>query len=470
MDAPLISRYRSTLLLVVVIAVQFVLLAYQVKSEGNVRVIRMWAVTAVTPIANIAELVRSNVTGFFTNYVSLRDVRNENRHMKTELGALKLENQFLQSELNTADRAKALASFQVRTPSKMIAARMIGAAGGPSNNVVFLDRGTTAGVQKGMAVVTPDGIVGEVVGSFPTASQAVLVTDPGFAAGVISQKTKVRGVAKGIGGGRCKVDFVPNEENVEVGELFYTSGDDRVFPKGLPVGRVTVSKPGGSLREIFLDPTGLQSGPEEVLIIVQGVHQPIPDDETMATQVYMGPPSDTAKESSARTNTLETDADRLREKYRQIGVAQNHVYGTGAIPNFNQKLVSTPTQGAAKPASSGMNDARSAPAKIVAPPLPERVRPVGSPLASPKSSRPAKSAERVLIAPRTGTATQPRIGLPTRPPVTGAPATPLSGTGFNSTADQKKAVAPPSTFGNTIVPAPKTPVLRTVPPPPEANQ
>ncbi len=337
MDA-LINRYRSTLLLVIVIAAQFVLLAYEVKNESHVRVIRVWAVTAVTPIANVAETIRGTVAGFFSNYVSLRDVRNENRRMRTEIGALKLQTQFLQTELATAERAKALSAFEIRNPSKMIAARMIGAAGGASNNVVFLDRGSSAGVQKGMAVVTPDGIVGQVVGSYPTASQALLVTDPGFAAGVISQRNKVRGVAKGIGGGRCKVDFVQNEEKVDVGELFYTSGDDRVFPKGLPVGRVTVVKTGASVKEIYLDPSGLQSGPEEVLIILQGVHQPIPEEETASAPVYLGAPVPEAAPATPKpAATLVTDADRLRQRYRDIAAAQNHTFGAGPIPNFNLK-------------------------------------------------------------------------------------------------------------------------------------
>ncbi len=447
----LISRYRSTLLLVVVIAVQFVLLAYQVRSDGDVRVIRVWAVTLVTPIANIAELVRGNVTGFYTNYVSLRDVRNDNRHMRTELGALKLENQFLRSELNTAERAKALASFEIRTPSKMIAARMIGAAGGPSNNVVFLDRGSTSGVQKGMAVVTPDGIVGEVVASFPTASQAVLVTDPGFAAGVISQKNKVRGVAKGISGGRCKVDFVPNEENVEPGEMFYTSGDDRVFPKGLPVGRVTVSRPGGSVREIFLDPAGLQNGPEEVLIILQGVHQPIPEEDTASQQVYLGTAAQPSQ-STAPAPVVETDADRLREKYKQIGEAQNHVYGTGAIPNFNQKLAPKPAAAGNAPSTA----TKPAPTTVAKPPA----TPVGT---APHPVQPSTTALKtpatkpVVRVPNTLNPQTPRIGLATRP----APA--------KITAE---AAGPPqptlSVPNNTIVPHTTTPVKPR--PKPPANQ
>jgi rod shape-determining protein MreC len=121
---------------------------------------------------------------------------------------------------------------------------VIATAAGASNTAVFVDRGSTSGVQKGMAVVTPDGIVGKVLAAYPTASQVLLVTDPSFAAGVVSQKNHVRGILKGMGHGNCRVDYVQNEEKVETGEWFYTSGDDRIFPKGMPAGQVTAVRPG----------------------------------------------------------------------------------------------------------------------------------------------------------------------------------------------------------------------------------
>ncbi len=62
--------------------------------------------------------------------------------------------------------------------------------------MVYVDRGSVAGVQRGMAVVTPDGIVGKVIAAYPTASQVLLVTDPDFAAGVISQRTRPAATSK----------------------------------------------------------------------------------------------------------------------------------------------------------------------------------------------------------------------------------------------------------------------------------
>ena len=88
---------------------------------------------------------------------------------------------------------------------------MIGSGAGTSSKVVFADRGSSSGVQRGMAVVTPDGIVGTVIEAYPTASEILLITDQDFAAGVVTQKTQVHGTLKGQGTPLCRVDYVPFE-------------------------------------------------------------------------------------------------------------------------------------------------------------------------------------------------------------------------------------------------------------------
>src|SRR6267154_549465 len=259
----LLNRYRNLTVLLVAILAQLVLLAYQVKSNGEVRLIRVWAVSAVTPLARVIEAGRSSTVHFFRDYFVLLNVREENQRIKVDLDRTKMENQYLRTELSTADRAKSLAIFQQQSPSKTIAAHVIGNTTGVGAKVVIVDRGTGSGVQKGMAVITPDGIVGKVTGAYPTASYVLLITDPSFAAGVVSQKNRVRGTLKGQGDSPVMVDYVQNEQKVELGEWFYTSGDDRIFPKGLPVGEVTVVRKGKSTQlEVFVNPSGLQNGLE----------------------------------------------------------------------------------------------------------------------------------------------------------------------------------------------------------------
>ena len=339
----LLNRYRNLTVLLLAILGQLVLLAYQVKSNGEVRLIRVWAVTAVTPLARAIETGRSGLSHFFDDYFVLLDVREQNKRMKTELDRINMENQFLRTELDTADRAKSLAIFQSRSPSKTVAAHIIGNTTGSGAKTVIVDRGSTNGVEKGMAVITPDGIVGKVVDVYPTAAFVLLATDPSFAAGVISQKNRVHGTLKGQGGNKAIVDYVQNEENVEQGEWFYTSGDDGVFPKGLPAGEVTSVHPGKARKEIFVAPSGFQNGLEEVLIVIEGVHAPIPEVPSSNQTVHMqAPPQDpeTAATPGTPAGAPLSDADRLVEKYRQIGEAEKHVWGERGrgAPDFNISL------------------------------------------------------------------------------------------------------------------------------------
>jgi len=343
----ILNRYRNLTALVAAILVQLVLLAYQVKSNQEVRLIRVWAVSAVTPLARLLEGGRSGTVGFFKDYFVLLDVRAQNKRLQSELNRIQLENQFLRSELDTAERGRALAVFQEQSQMKTVAARIIGNSPGSNGRVVLIDRGTGSGIQPGMAVITPDGIVGKIVSSYPTASNLLLITDPTFAAGVISQKNRVHGTLKGTGNSNVLVDYVQNEQTVEVGEWFYTAGDDRIFPKGLPAGIVTAARPGRTVKEIFLSPSGLQNGLEDVLVILEGDHKPIPDLPVSSQALHLQPlppaegVSPDALSPTHSSNTgAQTDLDREVEHTRRLGEDQKHVFGERGrgAPDFNKAI------------------------------------------------------------------------------------------------------------------------------------
>jgi len=240
----------------------------------------------------------------------------------------------------------------------MIGARVIGATPGMGTRSVLIDRGAQSGVRRGMAVVTPDGIVGTVIAVFPFDSQVRSVTDPGFAAGVESQKNHVHGVLKGLGTSSARVDFVPTGQKVEEGEMFFTSGEDRIFPKGLPVGRVTSVREGTNFQDITVEPSGTESAPEEVLVIIDPVHQEIPDAPPADAPVFLAPDVNPGDQVRQTGGTGLTTADKLRDQYKKIGEAQKHVFGVGTPgtlpPNFNLKVpgVNAPAEPAASSASS----------------------------------------------------------------------------------------------------------------------
>ena len=369
----LLNRYRNITVLLLVIMAQMVLLAVSAKNDQDVRFIRIWTVTAVTPVARIIEGLRGGSTGFLHNYILLHDTNAENRRLRAELDQMKMENVFLKNELNTSERAKALQVFQEHTQSKTVAATIIATGAGSNSKVVFVDRGTVSGVQRGMAVVTPDGIVGKVIAAYPTASQVLLITDPDFAAGVVTQKGQVHGTLKGQGTPQCKVDYVAFEEKVEPGEWVYTSGDDRIFPRGFRVGVVKVVRPGQPFKEILVEPSGMERGLEDVLILIEGVHQRIPDAPPGMQPIYIAapPPGNESKPADAAPAPSGTEADRLRAQYRTLGEEQKHTYGDnppGAKPVDFTKLGSPGAAGQA-PGAAGLGAYPPGPAvKNTAPP------------------------------------------------------------------------------------------------------
>lgn len=350
-------RYRNLSVLLLAVVAQLILLGYQIRTRQDVRLLRVWAVTAVTELTGLAEALAAGAGSLVRQYVWLVGARRENEQLRRELDRAKLEALHLRAELATAERAEALRLFQARTPSKTVAARIIGAGTVLNSKVVFVDVGTERGVASGMAVITPDGVVGRVRAAYPTSSQVVLLTDPSFAAGVISQKHHVEGTLKGKGLRVCAVDYIQNEDHIEEGEWFFTSGDDRVFPRGLPVGQTTLVRRGKLMKEVLVAPSGLRNGLEEVLIVLEGVHQPVPEAPPGSQPLHLlPPPPESSAPETQPQRSLDTDADRLLERYRRIGEAQGHVFGQGPPgsppPNFNLEVPSAkplPPAGAGQP-------------------------------------------------------------------------------------------------------------------------
>jgi len=105
---------------------------------------------------------------------------------------------------------------------------------------------------------------------------------------------------------------------------------------------------GKSYKEIFVTPSGLQNGLEEVLIVVEGVHVPIPEAPAASQPVHLqdAPPVESSSTDVApvQSGALSTDADRLVDQYRRIGEAEKHVYGQngGTAPNYNINLNAQP--------------------------------------------------------------------------------------------------------------------------------
>ena len=109
---------------------------------------------------------QNGVGDIWSNYVYLRGVRQENRDLKFEIERLRLEQVRLSDDAQQARRLQALLGFKEQYIAKTVAAQVIGSSGSEQSRSIYIDKGTSAGVEKDMAVITADGLVGKVLRAF----------------------------------------------------------------------------------------------------------------------------------------------------------------------------------------------------------------------------------------------------------------------------------------------------------------
>ena len=228
----LFSRHRALALLAGAVLAQVLLLAFQIRRDHEVRLIRVWAAAAVMPFERGGTWSLSKVSGVWTGYIGLRGTHAENARLRSDVDALRLRNQELEGQAAEAQRLQVLLNFRTaHTDTPMLAAMVIGASADPSSHTLSLDRGERDHVRRNMPVITPDGIVGKIVEVFSTTSQVLLISDKDSGAGALLADTRTHGVVKG-GDTDTRLDYVVNDEQVHAGEMILTSGEDRIFPKG----------------------------------------------------------------------------------------------------------------------------------------------------------------------------------------------------------------------------------------------
>jgi rod shape-determining protein MreC len=270
------SRYRNALVLITVLMVQVVGLAVQVRrpgpnpsDKGSVRLIRSWVVGLVTPPERLLRATGHGVRSVWMNYVDLIHVRQQNHDLKAQLDNLRLEEESLAEDARQGQRLQALLGFKEKYIYKTVAAQVIGTSGTEQSKVLIIDKGSHDGLKPDMPVITPDGIVGKTRDVFAHTSQVLEISDPTSGAGVIMEKTRIRGVLSGDSWGHPEIVNISPDERIEKGDVVLTSGGDAIYPRGLAVGTVvkTVPDPDGTLVNVMIKPSANLARLEEVLVI-----------------------------------------------------------------------------------------------------------------------------------------------------------------------------------------------------------
>jgi rod shape-determining protein MreC len=267
------SQHKNTVVLSTVLLAQFLALAVQVKrqtAEGPVRLIRFMAVSTLSPFERLFIYSGQGVRGVWANYIDLRNVRRENLRLKAEAEQMRLDRAREQEDARQARRIQALLGFKEQWIDTTVAAQVIGTSGTESSRLLYLDKGAKDGIRADMPVITPDGVVGKVLAVYGETSQVLMINDPTSGVGAILVNSRLQGIAKGTATGEIQLNYIMGDETVQSGEALVTSGGDRVFPRGLPIGTVAGVSMGHSLfLDIKLRPAVDLNRLEEVLVITE---------------------------------------------------------------------------------------------------------------------------------------------------------------------------------------------------------
>ena len=261
---------RQTSLLVVICLGHILLISAQVQSKSGIPILE----AVVFGIYARAQLLTASavdgVRGAWTNYLAVHGAARERDALRQHV--LELEGE-LQQERAHAARAQGLEQLlglrqSLTLPS--VAARVIGGNPSPGSFTVTIDRGTSDDVQPDMPVVGARGVVGRVITPvIANASTVQLLTDRLAAVAVTFERSNVGAIVVGGAGDTFRAEYVPAAADVQVGERVVTSGQDGVFPQGLPVGTVEkVARPAGGERQILVRPAVDFSHVDLVLVLL----------------------------------------------------------------------------------------------------------------------------------------------------------------------------------------------------------
>ncbi len=263
------SRHKSLVLLAGVVLLQVLMLAVQIKRDSRGRLIRVWTVGAVSPFQRAGTYGVGHIRGIWNHYFALRNTSRENEELRRENDQLKLQITQLQSKALEAERLAELLKFRKSHEQvPMIGARVIGAGAGTASQTIDLDRGERDGIRRNMGVITPDGVVGKVVETYPDTAQVLLLTDRESGVGAMLADSRIQSPVGGTGEPLLVMKYVANDDVVKAGERVVTSGMDRIFPKDLPVGTVADVKPGNPFKQIRVRPAANLERLEEVIVLL----------------------------------------------------------------------------------------------------------------------------------------------------------------------------------------------------------
>jgi rod shape-determining protein MreC len=167
-------------------------------------------------------------------------LRQRNAELEAEVSRLQAEIIDLKQQVAETNVLSALVDFaRVHPENRYVAASVIGRDPSPFVKYAIINRGSDEGLRRGMPIVTAQGLVGRIAAVTAGAARVQLLTDPASSINVRIEPTAAQGVLNGSLTGELTLDMIPQDANVQVGELVLTSGLGGNYPANILIGQLT---------------------------------------------------------------------------------------------------------------------------------------------------------------------------------------------------------------------------------------
>ncbi len=189
------------------------------------------------PMERMAIMDRG-IRGWWAQRVALQDVHEQNRELQGKIQKLEGEINQWRERMLASGRLSALLEFQQHVPIPTRAAMVIGRNASNWHQGVILNQGADDGIRVKMGVMTPAGVVGQIVKTGRSTSVALLAIDPNVVMSGLVQRTRDEGVVQGMSQGYVRMKYLHPLSLVEKGDVVITSGLTGGFPRGVLIGRI----------------------------------------------------------------------------------------------------------------------------------------------------------------------------------------------------------------------------------------
>jgi len=271
-----LKSHKKVISLLLTIFVLFGLMSFTIKGRQEVLFVEDMLLTVVAPIQGVFQRLTRSVESIFVSTKNYKLLLEENSILREKLTASStLEVQL--AELHQENhRLRQMLNFQARSEHDLIPAQIISRNSSSWFDTITINKGSAHGVRKNMAVVTSEGLVGNVLSVSRYTSQVLLLTESRPAVSAVVQRSREPGQVVGVvesapdHPGYLKMVNLPKEANIQPGDTVISSGLGGVFPKGLVIGFVleTGEDEYGILQYALLRPAANFNRLEEVFVVI----------------------------------------------------------------------------------------------------------------------------------------------------------------------------------------------------------